>query len=107
MGFLAGADFEMTPRATWGRATCGTCASARIPARRHGRGDERPVAFPRCPWALDLSDKPFPGRGKTKPDPLQLGGWYWESGFDRDPIAEMEYDPRLELPRHVRGLGRA
>ncbi len=20
--------------------------------------------FPRCPWALDLSDKPFPGRAK-------------------------------------------
>ncbi|NUQ66043.1 MAG: FAD-dependent oxidoreductase, partial [Pirellulales bacterium] len=50
-----------------------------------------PVPFPRCPWALDLSDKPFPGRSKTNPDTNKLGGWYWESGFDRDPIAEMEY----------------
>ncbi len=50
-----------------------------------------PVPFPRCPWALDLSDKPFPGRAKVKPDPNKLGGWYWESGFDRDPIEEMEY----------------
>jgi hypothetical protein len=49
-----------------------------------------PAPFPRCPWALDLSDKPFPGRGKAAPDPNQLGGWYWESGFDRDPIVEME-----------------
>jgi len=49
------------------------------------------VPFPRCLWALDLSDKPFPGRSKVKPDPNQLGGWYWESGFDRDPINEMEY----------------
>jgi hypothetical protein len=49
------------------------------------------VPFPRCPWALDLSDKPFPGRDKLKPDPNQLGGWYWESGADRDPITEMEY----------------
>jgi hypothetical protein len=48
------------------------------------------AAFPRCPWALDLSDRPFPGR-RPKPDPLQLGGWYWESGFDRDPIGELEW----------------
>jgi len=26
----------------------------------------------------------------VKPDPNQLGGWYWESGFDHDPITEME-----------------
>ena len=50
----------------------------------------QPVAFPRCPWALDLTNKPFPGRDKHKPDPLRLGGWEWESGFDRDPILEME-----------------
>jgi len=50
-----------------------------------------PVSFPRCPWALDLSDKPFPGRGKPHPDPLKLGGWYWESGFDHDPITKLEY----------------
>ncbi|MEI7947653.1 MAG: FAD-dependent oxidoreductase, partial [bacterium] len=49
------------------------------------------VSFPRCPWAIDLSDKPFPGRNKEKPDPHKLGGWYWESGFDRDPMQEMEY----------------
>ena len=28
---------------------------------------------------------------KLKPNTNQLGGWYWESGFDRDPIKEMEY----------------
>ena len=51
---------------------------------------EKAAPFPRCPWALDLSDKPFPGRSKVKPDPDKLGGWYWESGFDREPIADME-----------------
>ena len=25
----------------------------------------QPQSFPRCPWALDLSDKPFPGRDKA------------------------------------------
>jgi hypothetical protein len=51
--------------------------------------------FPRCPWALDLSDKPFPGRAK-----FSAGGksnlaqfermWYWESGFHKDQIEDIE-----------------
>jgi hypothetical protein len=55
------------------------------------------VPFPRCPWAVDLSDKPFPGRKgfdksfKAK-DPLyRLGGWFWESGFNKDPIQDVEW----------------
>lgn len=52
--------------------------------------------FPRCPWAIDLSDKPFPGRKNFKgqwgaEDPLgNLGGWFWESGFDKNPITDIE-----------------
>lgn len=52
--------------------------------------------FPRCPWAIDLSGKPFPGREKfrekgARPAGLeQLGGWFWESGFDKDPIEDIE-----------------
>lgn len=93
IGALAGAEFEiqeknkMGPCNLWNVCECkdtnaintGTTESSQL------------VPFPRCPWALDLSDKPFPGRDKLKPDPNQLGGWYWESGFDRDPINEMEY----------------
>ncbi|MFC4992336.1 FAD-dependent oxidoreductase [Rubritalea tangerina] len=45
--------------------------------------------FPRCPWALDLSNKPFPGRDHPK-----LSGfsrkWYWESGFDKDQVNDIE-----------------
>ena len=56
-------------------------------------------AFPRCPWAIDLSDKPFPGRrghtGMAHParrhEPLaNLGDWFWESGFDKNPIEDIE-----------------
>ncbi|MHC4405929.1 MAG: FAD-dependent oxidoreductase, partial [Planctomycetota bacterium] len=36
-------------------------------------------------------DKPFPGRGDDSRGILALGGWYWESGFDRDPIREAEH----------------
>jgi hypothetical protein len=54
-------------------------------------GTDEAQSFPRCPWALDLTDKPFPGRSKDKPDTLKLGGWYWESGFDHDPFEKSEY----------------
>jgi hypothetical protein len=93
VGALAGADFEIEPKGhmgpcnLWNVCECkdtnalNTAVAAKV----------EPQPFPRCPWALDLTDKPFPGRSKTKPDTKQLGGWYWESGFDRDPIAEMEY----------------
>ncbi len=51
--------------------------------------------FPRCPWALDLSDKPFPGRArfsKGGKNDLSLfeRQWYWESGFDKDQIKDIE-----------------
>ncbi|MBI5688267.1 MAG: FAD-dependent oxidoreductase [Verrucomicrobia bacterium] len=82
VGALAGADFDMQPKGRMGPCNLWNVIET-----------GKPVAFPRCPWALDLGDKPFPGRGRgeTKPNPLHLGGWYWESGFDRDPIQEMEY----------------
>lgn len=51
--------------------------------------------FPRCPWALDLSDKPFPGRAKfSKGSKDSLNQferqWFWESGFDKDQINDIE-----------------
>ena len=55
-----------------------------------------PAPFPRCPWAVDLSDKPFPGRKAIKdgkrgrPTCRKLGGWFWETGFDRHPITDLE-----------------
>ncbi|HNX53551.1 MAG TPA: FAD-dependent oxidoreductase [Pontiellaceae bacterium] len=58
---------------------------------------DKPAPFPRCPWAVDLAQKPFPGRkeakeqGASKKPPLsKLGGWAWESGFGLDPIQDME-----------------
>jgi hypothetical protein len=50
--------------------------------------------FPRCPWALDLSDKPFPGRAKFSKQGNNLSKfarmWYWESGFDKDQVEDIE-----------------
>jgi len=80
VGALAGADFDIQPKGHMGSCNLWNVIET-----------DSPQPFPRCPWALDLTDKPFPGRSKTKPDPLKLGGWYWESGFDRDPLADIEY----------------
>jgi hypothetical protein len=85
IGFLAGADYEMTLKEHMGRCNLWNVTDTGVPA-----------PFPRCPWAFDLSDKPFPGRRDdkgqfSKSGLLSLGGWYWESGFDHDPITDGEY----------------
>jgi hypothetical protein len=70
---LAKADHEMTIPGHMGRSNLWMPVDT-----------GKPSPFPRCPWALDLSKKPFP-------DSLgRLGRWFWESGFDHDPIANGE-----------------
>ena len=93
VGVLAGANFEMQPKGHMGPCNLWNVCECKDTSALNTETSQSvdPTLFPRCPWALDLSDKPFPGRDKVKPDPLKLGGWYWESGFDRDPIKEMEY----------------
>ncbi|HEX4085992.1 MAG TPA: FAD-dependent oxidoreductase [Chthoniobacteraceae bacterium] len=56
--------------------------------------------FPRCPWAIDLSNKPFPGRKKAAgkaPPTGALGQWFWESGFEMDPVTDVERIRDLNL----------
>ncbi len=79
VGFLAGADHDITLTGHMGRCNLWNVIET-----------NQLQPFPRCPWALDLADKPFPGRGDERPGILSLGGWYWESGFDHDPIAHGE-----------------
>lgn len=85
LGALAGADFEMTRTGHMGRCNLWNVKDTR-----------KPISFPRVPWAINLSKKPFPGRSKTPgvysgQGITALGGWYWESGFDRNPFEEREY----------------
>ncbi len=85
IGALAKADFDMTLKGHMGRCNLWNV-----------KDTGKPVAFPRCPWALDLTDKPFPGRSKSKgqyaPAGVRsLGVWFWESGFDHDPFEKGEY----------------
>ncbi|WP_040766133.1 FAD-dependent oxidoreductase, partial [Novipirellula maiorica] len=58
--------------------------------------DEQP--FPRCPWAIDMTNLRFPGRkdyvgqwpGGQGPI-ANLGRWFWESGSGKHPIHDMEW----------------
>ena len=84
LGDLAGADYEVTMNGHMG-------ASNLWHIEKTGRN----AAFPRCPWAIDLSTAVFPGRGDTydiygKQREFSLGCWFWESGMTEDPIEDAE-----------------
>ena len=73
VGFLTSAEWEMTPRGRLGMSNMW----------RWEQGNE-PVAFTASPWRLPmtLADFPYPRGGEGK--------WFWESGFDLDPIGQAE-----------------
>lgn len=73
IGFLAEADWEMTPAGRMGMSNMWAW----------DEGDEE-VSFPETPWALDLEMKDFPYPRDHH------GQWFWESGFDKDAITEAE-----------------
>ena len=73
VGFLAGADWEMKPKGRMGMSNMWVWGEA-----------DRPVEFPETPWALDLHMKDFPYPRNFH------GEWFWESGFDKDPIRDAE-----------------
>ena len=100
VGFLVGADHEVTQTGHMGASNLWNiqclCEDEDPLSSELAEACEL-AAFPRCPWAVDLTDKPFPGRtkGAKTPEvgsdqPISLGNWFWENGFDRDPIADME-----------------
>jgi hypothetical protein len=78
-----------------GHATIGALANADLTLREEDhlgmsnmwRWEDmgQPSKFPETPWALDLTmdDFPYPKRGK--------GEWFWESGFNKHPLHDLEY----------------
>ena len=85
MGFYAGAHFETTTNGHMGMTNIW-----------HLEETDSPHPFPRCPWAIDLSNVDFPGRKQVKSVYGQLGvkalgGWYWEAGMEHPPIEMAEY----------------
>ncbi len=73
IGYLSGADWDMTAKARMGMSN--------MWAWDEGK---KPVEFPDTPWALDLSMKDFPYPRDHH------GQWFWEGGFDKDPIHQAE-----------------
>ena len=73
IGYLAQADWEMTPKGRMGMSNMWAWAEG-----------EQDVAFPATPWALPLTmaDFPYPRD--------HHGQWFWEGGFDKDPITQAE-----------------
>lgn len=90
--YYSGADYEVTVNGHMGMTNMWNV-----------RDTGKPASFPDCSaWAIDLADKPFPGRGDTKSiygqsREMALGGWYWESGMEKDPILFAEYSRDLNL----------
>jgi hypothetical protein len=108
VGFLAGADYEYSRDEHQGASNLWNLMDASDPAHvlKCECKDKDALAisvkegntaapFPRCPWAVDLTDKPFPGRknfkGQWASSPLSnLGGWFWETGFQLDMVNDIE-----------------
>lgn len=74
IGALAGAEYAMEEKGHMGMSNMW----------RWKLADEA-VPFPLTPWALNLrlGDFPYPNK--------YAGEWFWESGFDRHPIHDLEY----------------
>lgn len=74
LGFLVGAKWEMTPEGRMGMSNMWAWDQ-----------QSDPVDFPdTTDWALDLSMEDFPYPRDHH------GQWFWESGFDKDPLYDAE-----------------
>ena len=73
IGYLAGADHTMTEKGRMGMSNMWAWAN-----------EEKAISFPDTPWALDLNMADFPY-------PRDFHGqWFWESGYDKDPLGDAE-----------------
>ncbi|NOZ39538.1 MAG: FAD-dependent oxidoreductase [Planctomycetes bacterium] len=102
VGYLAGADYDQTEKGHMGASNLWNIkclCEDEDPLSSDLQAACELATFPRCPWAVDLTEAPFPGREKGKNTPqteqadklISLGNWFWENGFDRDSIADMEH----------------
>lgn len=73
IGFLAGADWEMTDKGRMGMSNMWRWDEAK-----------EPRSFPKTPWSLvlEMRDFPYPRN--------HHGQWFWESGFDANPLGGAE-----------------
>lgn len=81
LAHLAGAKYEIELKDLLGMSNMWVWSNA-----------EGPRAFPETPWALDLTmdDFPYPKTGRADMADKGKGEWFWESGFSKHPINDLE-----------------
>ena len=81
LAFLAGAKYEIELKDLLGMSNMWVWSNAAAPR-----------AFPETPWALDLKmdDFPYPKLGKADMADKGKGEWFWESGFAKHPLNDLE-----------------
>ncbi len=83
IGALAGAAYRMEPDGRMGMSNMW-----------FWQHEKSAQAWPTTPWALELTEADFPATVKSRSvlegKPFMKGEWFWESGFDKDPIGEAE-----------------
>ncbi len=83
VGALAGAAFTMQETGHMGMSNMW-----------YYQQEDAPQAWPETPWALPLENGDFPATIKSKSQidgkPFFKAEWFWESGFDKHPINDLE-----------------
>lgn len=83
IGALAGAAYRMEDKGRMGMSNMW-----------YWQDEQAPQAWPETPWALAMSEADYPKTVKSRSQidgkPFFKGEWFWESGFDKDPINEAE-----------------
>ena len=82
LAHLAGAKYEIELKDLLGMSNMWVWSNAPAPQK-----------FPETPWALDLTmeDFPYPKFGKADMADKGKGEWFWESGFNKHPINDLEH----------------
>ncbi len=79
LGAQAGAKYSMEPKGRMGMSNLW-----------YWQDEETAQPWSETPWALPLVDGDFPAMRKSKSvidgKPFMKAEWFWESGFDKDPI---------------------
>jgi hypothetical protein len=83
VGALAGAKYRIEPEGRMGMSNMW-----------YWQHEATPQPWPETPWALPLELKDFPktvrSRSEIDGKPFMKGEWFWESGFNKDPINDLE-----------------
>ena len=84
VGAYAGATFRVEPNKRMGMSNMWFY-----------QDEAQASTWPATPWALplEMGDFPLLQKSKSKIDdkPFMKAEWFWESGFDQDPIKDLEY----------------